>query len=89
HSVSGTFAGQVFGSTATASATSPANAYPAVTSAPSYAPQVAAPMAANSATVTLSGNTADAGQSQRVSIQDPVHVVRYCIALNGIFPSRN
>lgn len=42
------------------------------------------------ATVTMSSNMiAPAGQSRPFSNLDPASVIRYCIALQGVYPSRN
>ena len=40
-------------------------------------------------TSTISGSTALAGGSQAFSIRDPYLGINYCIAMEGIFPSRN
>lgn len=37
----------------------------------------------------VSGSTAPAGGSQPFSIMNPYLVINYCIALQGVFPSRN
>ena len=48
-----------------------------------------AKIAGLAATATLGGNTAIAGSTIPFSIRDPYLAVNMCIALNGIFPSRN
>ncbi|UUF13555.1 MULTISPECIES: phage tail protein [Flavobacterium] len=40
-------------------------------------------------TSAISGSTAIAGGSQAFSIRDPYLGINYCIAMEGIFPSRN
>jgi microcystin-dependent protein len=70
----------------TATVTSPAGAVLAQTSAPSYAPPPASPAPA----VSLAHNTVtDTGQGQAVSLLQPFLVLNFCIALTGIYPSRN
>ncbi|MEM8699052.1 MAG: tail fiber protein [Pseudomonadota bacterium] len=89
HTLSGTYQGRLFGSTGAASTTTPADNFPANVQTPAYAPQVSAPLASNSASFTISGETAAAGQGESFTLQDPVQVITYCIALIGTFPPRN
>ncbi|MEM0923135.1 MAG: tail fiber protein [Pseudomonadota bacterium] len=82
--------GRALGSSATASATDPTGNLPAVTIDPSYAPAIGAPMAANSVTLTLENlPTSAAGDNQSFGIRDPYLGLTYCIALEGIYPSRS
>lgn len=68
-------------SSATAgSVTSPVNAYPASSAAQPYTASVSA---------AVYGSTTSAGGSQPHPNQSPLLVVNYCIALQGIFPTRN
>jgi microcystin-dependent protein len=39
--------------------------------------------------VDIAPDTGATGGSQAVNIRDPFTVIRYCVALNGIYPSRN
>ncbi|MEL6475808.1 MAG: tail fiber protein [Pseudomonadota bacterium] len=89
HGVNLTATGQMLGSSATASATTPAGNVPAVTGEAKYAPNIGAPMAANTVTATLDVTTGAAGSGASVGIQDPFLVLTYCIATQGIFPSRS
>ncbi|MEM8699050.1 MAG: tail fiber protein [Pseudomonadota bacterium] len=89
HVLSGTVTGQVLGSSSTASATVPLNQTYGVTQNPSYGPQTDTAMGANSASVTVDGTTSSAGNGQAVGIRDPYMVIRYCVVLQGIYPSRN
>lgn len=65
-----------------ASASKPAGKYPALTPAAAYAPT-------NDGTAMGSQNTNVAGGSQPFSNLQPYLTLNYCIALEGIFPSRN
>src|SRR5687768_7321762 len=60
---------------------SPKNNFPAAVGDPIYATTTNATMGA--------GTTGLAGNSQPVSIVQPYLTLNYCIALQGIFPSRN
>ncbi|MEL6475809.1 MAG: tail fiber protein [Pseudomonadota bacterium] len=89
HAISGSAAGQVLAAGATASETAPANQAFAVTAESSYAAAPNVPMGANSAVVTVTGDTTVSGSSSPVSIVDPFATIRFCVVVNGIFPSRN
>ncbi|MDQ1357508.1 MAG: hypothetical protein QOE07_1185 [Acidimicrobiaceae bacterium] len=65
-----------------ASATRPGGAVPAQTAASSYAP-------APDGTNMNPGMIANAGGSQPFDNRQPFLVLNFCIALQGIFPSRN
>ncbi|MDQ6615277.1 MAG: tail fiber protein [Actinomycetota bacterium] len=65
-----------------ASATRPGGAVPAQTSGPSYA-------AAPDGTNMNAGMIGNAGSSQPFDNRQPFLVVNFCIALQGIYPSRN
>ncbi len=82
----------VRGSSGDADATSPSNAALAVTREDTYlaaTPDV--DLAAGSATAAtgLAGSTGQTGSNQAVNNMQPYQVVRFVIALVGIFPSRS
>jgi microcystin-dependent protein len=82
----------VRGSSGDADATSPSSAALAVTREDTYlaaTPDV--DLAAGSATATtgLAGSTGQTGSGQSVDNMQPYQVVRFVIALQGIFPSRS
>ena len=47
------------------------------------------PLSGVTASVAAHGKIGSAGDSQPVSIQQPSLVINYCVAMQGIFPSRN
>lgn len=70
------------------SSPSPAGNVPALTAtAPSYAPLAGAKvdMAPNSVNVTIGA----AGGGQAVSTMNPFLVIKYCVVMQGIYPSRS
>jgi microcystin-dependent protein len=69
-------------SDAPAAATRPAGAVPARTTASAYA-------AAPDGTVMNAGMIGNTGGSQPFSVIQPYLTINFCIALEGIFPSRN
>ena len=63
----------------------PTGAYPAATAGNTYATATTVNMGVQSNQAT----TGNAGGSQGVRVEQPYLVLNYCIALQGIFPSRN
>ena len=75
-------------STAAATSADPTNNVPAATAANSYG----SPATVNLGYTAQGGatiSTANSGGSQPVSVMQPYLVLNFCIALTGIFPSRN
>lgn len=69
-----------------ATVTGPASAVLAQTTTPNYAPPPASP----TSFVSLAHDTvADTGEGEAVSLFQPFLVLNFCIALSGIYPSRN
>lgn len=74
-------------STANAGETTPDGTFPAVTTAASYADGASPNVFTGKAVV--SGTTDIAGNGQPFSIANPYLCMNYCIAIEGIFPSRS
>ncbi|WP_020602393.1 phage tail protein [Spirosoma spitsbergense] len=75
-------------STAAATSSDPTNNVPATTAVNSYS----SPATVNLGYTAQGGatiSTANAGGNQPVSVMQPYLVLNFCIALQGIFPSRN
>jgi microcystin-dependent protein len=66
----------------------PAGNYPAATASSSYGGPANVNMGANTAGPAVV-STGDTGGGQPLSLMQPYLVLNYCIALQGIFPSRN
>ena len=65
---------------------SPANSFPGVTSAPAYIPASTTGSVLKSDPLVTLGT---AGGSVPITISDPSLVMNFCIAMQGIFPTRN
>lgn len=83
HTVTGTLQGASGSET-----NSPINAYPASPEDGGAAFSTGAPNA-NLAAASVTGTAANAGGSQPHENRQPLLAMNYCIALQGIFPSRN
>ncbi len=68
----------------------PDGAFPGTnTSSAAYSSAFTQGQAMNNAAVRITGTTDPTGSNLPINIQNPYLVMNYCIALNGIFPSRN
>ncbi len=74
-------------STANAAESSPDGTYPALTATASYADTPTTNVYTGGATV--GGTTDSTGSGMPVQVMNPYLCMNYCIALEGIFPSRN
>ncbi len=85
--------------TSTATSTGPSSVVPATTRASvdsngeavtvnAYGPSDGNVMAANAAVATVSATCANAGSGQPVAIRNPYLGMNWCIATDGVFPSR-
>lgn len=86
--------GTINGQTAAANSKSPAGAVPAteaagVTATYSTATSGLTPMASGQVAIGGTATSASTGGGQPVSVLNPYLTMNYCIALQGIFPSRN
>ncbi|MEM7505431.1 MAG: tail fiber protein [Pseudomonadota bacterium] len=90
HALTGTLSGSIQGSSSTASTGTPTNAAPAITGGSAYASGPPAPMADGTVSLDLSGAAlSSSGEGQSFGLRDPYLALQYCIALQGIFPTRN